>query len=206
MTNQPARYTRTSEPYFSTTYQPELIQREEMNPMDLLDKKTVKNLFIDSRDRDRTNDIQGGAYTSNTVPYSFVIDLQKLGIDSYKNVITAELKGLTFPKIAGEDYVIIDIPEFSGGDIDSTNNGKQVFGIAYFDGYSTSLQPGMIKPIKGSDFIRKIKDFNPPKAIIDKLHIQFKTYGGNVVTQSQVANVENITMLLQFVVTERNLY
>ena len=64
----------------------------------------------------------------------------------------------------------------------------------------------MIKPIKGSDFIRKIKDFNPPKAIVDKLHIQFKTYGGNVVTKSQVANVENITMLLQFVVTERNLY
>lgn len=201
-----SQYTRTSEPYFSQIYHKNLIEDEEMDPQSLVCKRIPKNLFIDNRDRDYTLDASKG----NSAPYSFVIDLQKCGVGRYDTVTTVELKALTFPKISGEEYVIIDIDEFQGaGLLDSTDGGSnQTFGIAFFDGCSSSggagIQVGDIKPIKGSDFIQKITEFNPP-INISKLHVSFKTYGGNLVTRSQVANVENVSMLLQFQLKNGNL-
>ncbi len=204
------QYTRTTEPYFSQNYNPDLIQPKEMNPQDLIDKRIVKTLLIDNRDRDRSFDAGRGANTSNTAPYSFVVDIQDCGVPRYENVISVELKALTFPKIEGESYVVIDINE-AAGKLDSTdNNGSnQTFGIAYFDGYETSdgltgMKTGDVKPIKGSDFLRKIAVFDPIKTI-SKLHVNFKTYGGNIVTKAMVANVENVSMLLEFQCVNRNI-
>jgi hypothetical protein len=179
-----------------------------MDPQTLLDRRDVRTIFIDNRDRNTNLDANHGDNFSNSAPYSFVVDLESSNIEKLINVSTVELKGLSFPKIENENYVIVDISEFSGL-IDSTDNASnRVFGIAYFDGVTSGsgsgLQVGDVKPIKGSDFIKKLAVFEPPR-MFSKLHINFRTHGGNLVTKAMVGNVENISMILQFETIHRNL-
>ena len=84
-----------------------------------------------------------------------------------------------------------------------------VFAIANFDGVdatnpASGMQPGDRKPIRGIDFYRKIVNFNPPLASLHKLTCTFRKYGGNVVTKADVANVENVSFILEVVTANKN--
>ena len=197
-------YMRMSRPYFSESFiDPEARQK------DFALRNNI--LFIDNRDRDRTNDDKG-AYTTNTAPYSFTVDMGNIARGRYENVVSCELKSLIFPKIEEESYVIVDIPEFQDAYdvVNSTNSTMDhVFAIANFDGVdatnpASGMQPGDRKSIRGIDFYRKIVNFNPPLASLHKLTCTFRKYGGNVVTKADVANVENVSFILEVVTANKN--
>lgn len=199
-----APYMRMSRPYFSESFiDPEARQK------DFALRNNI--LFIDNRDRDRTNDDKGD-YTTNTAPYSFTVDMENVARGRYENVVSCELKSLIFPKIEEESYVIVDIPEFQDAHdvVNSTNSTMDhVFAIANFDGVdatnpASGMQPGDRKPIRGIDFYRKIVNFNPPLASLHKLTCTFRKYGGNVVTKADVANVENVSFILEVVTANKN--
>jgi hypothetical protein len=172
-------------------------------------RHSVKSLFIDSRDRDRTLDTADG-------PFSFIIyvddsNRKSLGIAPYEMVHSVELKALNMPKIAGEHYVILDIAELSG-QIDSSDvgsNGKTC--VAFFDGYDSvtvgrGMEPGSIKTIKGQDVTTRLVEFNPPIPRLNRLTIKLRKYGGAIVQPSDVGGVDYCTMLLQFDVQNRSIH
>jgi hypothetical protein len=199
-----APYTRTERPYFSESFIDPAARQK-----DFACRNNI--LFIDNRDRDRTNDDKG-AYTVNTAPYAFTVNMEDISRGRYENVVSCELKSLIFPKIDEESYVVVDIEEFQDAHdvVNSTNtNMDHVFAIANFDGVdatnpASGMQPGDRKPIRGIDFYKKIVNFNPPLASLHKLTCKFRKYGGNVVTKADVGNVENVSFILEVVTANKN--
>ena len=145
-----------------------------------------RRLLVDNRDRPDA---------ANTHPFDFSIYLTRTGVDRYENVTSVELKGLAFPKVDNEPYVIMDIREFADN-LDATNNAaNRTFGVAYFD--SELLTPGQIRPVKGYDFYQREVKFNPPLAQLDRLTLRFLTHSGNVVSLASTNNVSHVSMLLE---------
>ena len=173
-----AAYTRTEEPYFS---------RLAAQPPPKAAAQTVTHrLLVDNRDRPDP---------ANTNPFDFAIHLSQTAVGRYENVTSVELKGVAFPKVAGEPYVIIDVDSFSDN-LDATSDAAhRTFAVAYFD--SSDLAPGAIKPVKGYDFYQKTVTFTPPLAVLDRLAVAFRTHDGNVVTADATANVTHASMLLE---------
>lgn len=170
--------------------------------------KRVHRLFIDNRDRDRSADVTKTTANGNTAPFDFTVQFNNpncpsIGIDCYENVVSAELKALTFPKIAGEGYVILDIAQFAE-QLDSSDNGSnRTFAVAHFDGVdrpanpsAAPMQPGDLKAIKGQDYYRKLVELDPPVRL-SRLDFKFRKYGGNVVTLGDVANVDTVSVMLE---------
>ena len=175
-----AGYTRTpcdGEPYFSVP---------PAHPPPQL--PLVKHrLLVDNRDRPDP---------ANVHPFDFVLSLTAAGVDRYENVVSVELKGLAFPKVAGEPYVILDVAELNNTNLDATNDAAhRTFGVAYFD--SELLTPGQIRAVKGYDFYQREATFNPPLARLDRLSVRFLRHSGNVVSLADTAGVSHASMLLE---------
>lgn len=180
------------------------------NPADMPKvRHSVKNLFIDSRDRDKTLDHVDG-------PFAFIVYVddphrRSLGIAPYEMVHSVELKALNMPKIANEHYVILDIAELNG-QIDTSDvgsNGK--WAVAFFDGYDSAnaghgMQPGDVKCIKGQDITTRLVEFSPPIPRLSRLTIKVRKYGGAIVQPADVGGVDYCTMLLQFNVQTRSIH
>jgi len=170
---------------------------------------TVKNLFIDSRDRDPQYDgIEG--------PFSFTMyvddpNRKSLGLAPYELVHSVELKALNMPKIKNEHYVIIDIAELSG-QIDSSDPGSDgKYAVAFFDGFDSvrpgfGMQPGDVKCIKGSDVTSRLVQFNPPIPRLNRLTFKLRKHGGEIVQPSDTGGVDYCTMMLQFDVQTRTIH
>lgn len=147
---------------------------------------TKHRLLVDNRDRPDP---------ANTSPFDFSIHLSRTGMDRYENVASVELKGLAFPKVDGEPYVILDIRELNDN-LDATNSAaNRTFGIAYFD--SELLAPGQIRAVKGYDFYQREAKFNPPLAHLDRLTVKFLKHSGNAVTTADTAGETHASMLLE---------
>ena len=168
-------------PYFS--YVPSHVTQP---PKDYL---VAKRLFIDNRDADATS----------ISPFDFKVYLGSTGssgLSGYENVISVELKGVSFPKIANERYVIISIDELNDNLLDSTSQAAHnSFAIVYFD--SDALAPGTVKPFKGSDFYMKQLLFKPPLAQLSKFTIKFLKHDGTVVTSSDTNGVTHASLLFE---------
>jgi hypothetical protein len=140
----------------------------------------TRRLFIDSR------------HASVYAPFEFTTKLDNdISRDRYKNIVSVELKAATIPKLTGEDYVILDIDELRDSNIDSSvpslNDG---FALCFFD--NSSLASGDVKVIDKIFNQRAV--FNPP-VNIDKLTVRIKKHDGNVVSPSETANSNNVSLL-----------
>ena len=165
-------------PYFSVSYLPEPRPKAEV---------VVTRLLLDTRD-----------FTANTGNFSGSFDLAASGHGRFENVIACELKGLAFPKIDGERYVVVDMPVLNDDHLASTNNSTdRSFAVCYFD--SDTLTPGLVKPIKGADFYQKTIRFRPALNKMERIDVAFKKWDGNVVTASDVGGAANVqcSMLLE---------
>lgn len=173
-------YVRTEEPHFS-------MQNARQPKHTFMPHASVKHrLLVDARDRPDP---------ANTSPFDFSLSLSAVGVGRYENVTSVELKGLAFPKVQGEPYVVLDIAEFAD-QLDATNSAAhRTFAVAYFD--STDLGTGAIRPIKGYDFYQKSVEFSPPLRVLDKLTVRFTTHGGNVVQTTATAGNAHASMLLE---------
>ena len=172
-----APYRRDSQPHFSVS------PAVGAPPPNTLVKR---RLLVDNRDRPDP---------TNTSPFDFVLRLSAAGVDRYENVVSVELKGLAFPKVAGEPYVILDVRELNE-QLDATNGAaNRTFGVAYFD--SELLTPGQIKAVKGYDFYQREALFNPPLPSLDRLTVRFLCHSGNAVTVADTAGETHASMLLE---------
>lgn len=142
-------------------------------------QKTTHIFFVDSRDvQNKANDFQ----------YDIVMDTP------FKNVHSIELKGLSFPKVNNEQYVIVDIDECKDR-VESVDNSAshRSFAVCYFD----KLNTGEVRPMRGADFDRKYYEFKPTVSKLGKLRISFKKYDGNVVTTGDVNGILDHTLLFE---------
>lgn len=165
---------KTTESHFSNAYIP--------NTPPVVHEKT-HTFFVDSRDvRDKDTD------------FSYTIDIPT----PYKNVLKIELKGLSFPKILDENYVIVDIDECRDR-VESVDGGSadRSFAVCYFDKIAT----GEVRPMRGADFDEKVYVFNPPLSKLGRINVRFKKHGGRVVTSSDVGNVLNHSLLFEITTT-----
>lgn len=140
-----------------------------------------------------------GDYSADTGndDLSFEINLQDIGMPDYEQVEEVELKSIMFPKMAGEEYYILDIPEFSGR-VHSTDKGSHdKFAVVYYDSSQKSL--GEVKPMKGYDFDTKVHVFNPIKKRLSRFTVTFRKYGGDIITNSEIGDkYEKISMMFEF--------
>ena len=157
--------------------------RRTVDILPLLQESEAKTrrLFLDSRD------------ASTYAPFNFTFDVSRdIERGRYRKVSSVELKAAAIPKITGENYAILDIAELRDSNIDSTcdalNDG---FAVCYFD--NSSLSAGDVK-LSDKVFCQKAL-FDPPKSI-DKLSVRVLKHDGNVVSISETANVENVSILL----------
>lgn len=187
-----ASYTRAPEsmPYFSfAPMAPSTSTSVSATPPD--SQVTVKRLFIDNRDRD----------TNFGSPFDFKIVFgndpdRSVGIAGYRNIVSAELKAIAFPKVANERYVIVSIEELKDNMLDSSTSAAQdAFAIVYFD--SDTLATGAVKPLKGVDFYQKSIVFKSPLAKLDSLTIKFLKHDGSVVTLADTNNVSHVSLLFE---------
>ena len=147
--------------------------------------KTVRRLFIDNRDRPAGSD-----------PFNFTINLEQAGVAAYDNVVNVELKGLSFPKVASEPYVILDIAELNDTVMDSTNDAaNKAYAMVYFD--NNQMTAGDVKPIKGADFYMKQVQYVPPIRRLDRLSLRFLKHSGAVITTADTGNNSNVTLLFE---------
>ena len=159
-------------------------------------KTYIKHLLIDFRNfKDQIDD-----------ELKILLRFTEQGFAPYENVISVELKAVSFPKIDNEVYYILDIDEFSGR-LDSTDNtgSHNSFAIIYYDNSGNNV--GFIKPMKGKDFDEKTHIFNPIEKRINYLNISFKKFGGNIIKKSEInsslntetfLNTYPISILLEF--------
>jgi len=141
--------------------------------------KKRNTFFVDSRDIPKTNNFS----------YAITID------DAFKNVQSIELKGISFPKIEYESYVILEIDECKDR-VESVDNSAahHSFAVCYFD----KLATGEIRPMRGDFFDRKNYIFNPSLNKLGKLNIRFKKQNGNIVKASDVGGDDNTGHTLLF--------
>jgi hypothetical protein len=167
----------TPGPHFSVHYE---------HPAPAQARLVKHRVFIDNRDRfDKPN----------TSPFDFRVNAADTGVSRFENVVSVELKALSFPKIANENYVILDSFEL-GDHIEATNSGAhRSYNIGYFD--NDTLATGSVKTLKSKDMaFDNEKVFNPPIAQLDRFSFTFKKHGGNVVQLSDVASNANVSLCL----------
>lgn len=130
-------------------------------------------VFIDSRFRNMGD--------SNV---DFVVDLNK-HLDPnnnpteyspqvvYRDVTSVELTAITttneYAVTSGEHYCILDIRELDNRISANTPAAHQQFAVVLFDITSSAT---ITKSIKGIDFDRKIKQFNPPLSTLSRFTIR----------------------------------
>lgn len=159
-------------PNFSSAYVPQPKRRE-----------VIKHVFVDSRDIDTTS------------PFEYTIHMEVL-----KNVMSVELKAISFPKVNGEDYFIFDVDELKNRISSNDNQGShRTFAICYF--LDSSNIPGTKNIINGADFDVKMKQFDTLDSL-SKLTIKFKKHGGALIQAIDVNNETQHSFLLEFKVLE----
>ena len=171
----------SAEPYFSVVYKP------EGKPPQFTNRVTVNRLLLDNRDR---------TDAANTSPFDFVVDFKNMPFDGYDNVISAELKALAFPKVAGHEYVVMDIVELQ----DHMNSTRQfadgTFNVGYFK--SSGMTTGEVQPLRGADLVfQGEKLFTPPIAKLDRLTVRFFKPDANVVTSGDTAGNTAVSLCLE---------
>ena len=178
-------------PYFSQSFLPE-------GPPPAADYLVTRVIF-DSRDIAATspNSFAGTFFLGN--PNDAVADGQAM----IRNVVSIELKALSFPKIANERYVILDFNNINDDNLGATSTtAHKTFAVSYFD--SDLLPAGAQKPAKGTDFYQKTIRYRPALNKLDRINVNFKKYDGNTVTASDVGGTANVNYSFVLEVTSLN--
>lgn len=152
---------------------------------------THHRILIDNRDR--------VGYPASD-PFEFVVNLHEAGMSGFDYVTSAELRSLSFPKIDGEQFVIVEVKELADRELlQSTSPGlsNRSFACVYFD--NGGMAPGALKPARGRDFLEQVVTFSPPKRQLNRLSVSFKTHSGAAVSPSVTGGVTDVSMVLEIV-------
>lgn len=165
-------------PYFSTRFAPAEQHTEQTY---------TRRLLVDNRDRTSGSEFDFVVRFGN--PY-----INASGVSEYERVKSVDIKMAAIPKIAGEQYAVIDIAELNDSTLDATNNAaNQAFAVSFFD--TSILSPGDVKPSK--DFYSQRVVFNPPLNKLDRMSVKILRQNGNVVTTADTGLVGNLSLLFE---------
>jgi hypothetical protein len=144
----------------------------------------TRRLLIDSRDA------EPGMYR----PFRFTIRLDRdMSLERYQNIRCVELKLASIPKVANEQYVILDIEELRDSNLDASNQtSHESFAVVYFD--NSSLTPGSYKPM--DKFFSQKTYFTPPISSIDRFTVTVRKPDGSIVDISETGNNHHVSFLL----------
>ena len=126
-------------------------------------------------------------------PFKFTVNFEDVH-GRYMDVCYAELKAISFPKIAGEAYVVMSIDEIPGNLDAISTKTDQAFAIIFFD--SQEMSAGETRAYKGADFYSKKHALKPVKNI-DKLHVTFTKYDGATLSASDTGGVVNVSFIIE---------
>jgi hypothetical protein len=178
-------------PHFSVNYRP----GGDPPPQDLL----VTRVLFDSRDLSSaySGTFEGTFYLGN--PNDSMPDGQSV----IKNVVSIELKAISFPKVANERYVILDFDNINDKNLGATNsNSHNCFACVFFD--SDLLPPGAQKPAKGTDFYQKTIRYRPALNKLDRINVSFKKQNGVTITADDVGGTANVSYSFLLEITSIN--
>lgn len=153
----------------------------------------VHRVMVDARDRfDPTN----------SSPFNFTLDLVDKGIGPFKSVQSVEVKGLAFPKIANEPYVVMCVEQFNSDSMLETtfDGGNRMYAVFYFD--TDQMPVGAVKPIKAIDFYQKTMRFNPPIAL-NQLTVSFRKWDGTTVTTADTGGAAHVSFVMEVAVAQQ---
>ena len=170
---------------------PRFSNQDALPDLPRFQRLTHHRLLVDNRDR-------LGYPSSN--PFEFVVNLHESGLSGFDHVTSVELRSLSFPKIDGEQFVVVEVKELADRELlqsTSPNLSNRAMACVYFD--NGSMAPGALKPARGRDFLEQVVTFSPPKRQINKLSISFKTHSGAVVSSSVTGGVTDVSMVLEIV-------
>lgn len=164
------------------------------------DEKHIKTkrqtLFIDNRYRT----------SGNNVDFTTVFNIQTKSSDNFssfdvfKNVTSVELKGV-HGNFADNSYIVLDIDELNNRVVSNVPVVNQSFCVLYCHNNFRGQQF-----IKGVDFDRKIKHFNPPLSSLNSLHIKIKQADGTSSTDTFVNDPGVITIIFEIEMIENTIY
>lgn len=173
------------------TQQP-LVKHKDENSI----KTKRQTLFIDNRYRTSGTNIDFTTHfniqTNATDNFS--------SFDVFKNVTSVELKGV-HGDFADNSYIVLDIDELNNRVVSNVPVVNQSFCILYCHNNFRGQQF-----IKGIDFDRKIKHFNPPLSSLNSLHIKLKQVDGTSNTNTYIDDPGIITMLFEIEMIENTIY
>jgi hypothetical protein len=158
-------------------------------------KKTstvTRRLLIDSRD----------AQARYYQPFHFTIKLDTdMSIQRFRDIQCVELKLASIPKVAGEQYVVLDIEELRDSNLDASNRAShEAFAVVYFD--NSNLTAGAIKPM--DKFFSQKTYFNPPIASMDRLTVTIRKPDGTIVSPSETGGIDTVSFLLNVTMASVN--
>lgn len=144
----------------------------------------TRRLLIDSRDADP------GVYQ----PFRFSIRLDRnMSRERYQNIRCVELKLASIPKVANEQYVVLDIQELRDSNLDASNQtSHESFAVVYFD--NSNLTPGAYKPM--DKFFSQKTYFSPPISSIDRITVTLRKPDGSIVDVSETGGQHHVSFLL----------
>lgn len=153
-------------------------------------------LFVDSRDCAHNGNFWN----------QFTVDLNETEVGTLQNVTQVEILALSYPRIQGEDYVVMNMPELGSNIYTSTKGMYHVSDVFFFDNYN--LPAGQIKPIKGQDFVKKVHTLTPAIPQLTRLSFQFKKHEGDIslydFNASNVTDVPPVTVLLKLTMVQKH--
>lgn len=171
-------------PHFSNNYFP---SNSGQTP-----KQEIKRLlFIDCRDRQ-----PGMSPFDYTIYFEDKVSVlgdgtksvrRGIGVEPYRNIVKMELKHIDFPKINGENYFVLDIPEIHDY-IDSTDNGgsHRSSGIVFFD--KSEMESNVLR----TSYESHVFSFSPHLSVLSQMTIRFRKYGGNLITVNDFKDLTTV--------------
>lgn len=100
-----------------------------------------------------------------------------IGVEPYRNIVKMELKHIDFPKIGGENYFVLDIPEIHDYIDSSDNRGShRSSGIVFFD--KSDMETNILR----TSYESHVFSFSPHLPVLSQMTIRFRKYGGDLVS------------------------
>jgi len=145
----------------------------------------VSTIFVDSRSVPSAGD-----------PFNYRVVFGEVGIPHFKGVTKIELKGISFPKVENEDYVLLKLNDLNTSfwSSDGSSQKTDLFAVIYFD--NSSLPTGTRKPSKGSDFTEKMVEFDGG-IFLAYLHLEFTLFNGEPITTAKTNDISNHSVILE---------
>jgi len=152
----------------------------------------TRRVLIDNRDR----------IAASKSAFDFIVDFSDFD-DTYRNVSSVTLLGASIPKVANEDYCLVDIEEMNHNQLETSSGNYSMPGsdVIFFD--SSLLTAGQVKPIEGHRFCPKKYAFDPPLTHLRSLHVRILKHAGTkgapptVISAADTGGVDRLSLLFE---------